>query len=58
MGWTPIEIQEDTIYQIVSGVGVIMSALWAWWKNNSFTTIAREADEYGEKLKEAKHAKK
>lgn len=57
MGWTPIDIQEETIYQIVSGVGVVVSALWAWWKNNSFTAEAQQADEYGAELKKAKHAK-
>ena len=58
VGWTPIAIQEETIYQIVSGVGVVVSALWAWWKNNSFTNAAQQADEYCAELKKAKHAKK
>lgn len=57
MGWTPIQIQEETIYQIVSAIGVVISAIWAWWKNNSFTSAAQQADEYCAELKNAKHAK-
>lgn len=53
MGWTPIDIDEDAIYQVVSSIAAVLATIWAWWKNNSFTSAAKEADEV---LKTAKHA--
>ena len=38
-------ITEDQVYQVVSICVTIGSAVWAWWKNNSFTKYAIEADE-------------
>ena len=44
---------EDDIYQIVSLLATFLSAVTAWWKNNSFTKAAIEADTYKDELKEA-----
>lgn len=41
--------------QIAEGVSTLLTAaasLWAWWKNNSFTLAARQADAYKRELKE------
>ena len=46
-----IDIAENDIYQIVSLVVTIASAVVAFWKNNSFTKAAIEADAYLAKLK-------
>ena len=43
-------ITEDQVYQVVTVVATIASAVWAWWKNNSFTKNAIEADKVLEKL--------
>ena len=40
-----IEIAESDVYQLCSLVFTVISSLWAWWKNNSFTKAAIEADE-------------
>lgn len=40
----PIDLAEDTVYEGVSIVFTVVTALVAWWKNNSFTTKAIEAD--------------
>ena len=43
--------------QITDGLSMLFTAaaaLWAWWKNNSFTSEAKEADTY---LKERKAAR-
>lgn len=40
----PIDLAEDTVYDGVSIVFTVVTALVAWWKNNSFTTKAIEAD--------------
>ena len=54
MGRGTIDIAESDIYQIVSLIATIASALWAWWKNNSFTRHAILADEYLDKLRSEK----
>ena len=37
---------EDDIYQLVSLIATVVTSAVAWWKNNSFTSKAIEADEY------------
>lgn len=39
-----IPIAEDQVYQLVTLIATIGSAVWAWWKNNSFTKAAIAAD--------------
>lgn len=51
MGHSVIPIDNDTIVQFVTAAFTIVSALIAFWKNNSFTPIAREADEILRDLK-------
>ncbi len=46
-----IEISENDIYQFVSLGCTIAAAVWAWWKNNSFTSAAIRADEVMRSLK-------
>ena len=46
-----IEIAENDIYQVVSIVFTIGSAIAAWWYNNSFTKHAIRADDYMKALK-------
>ena len=45
MGWTPIDVEEESVYTLISTIATILAALWAWWKNNSFTKAALKADE-------------
>lgn len=47
-----IDIAENDIYQVVSLAVTISTTLVAWWKNNSFTEAAVEADEILKELKE------
>ena len=54
MGWNPLPWSEDDIYDGVSSVATVVMAVWAWWKNNSVTKEAREADDYMKELKERK----
>ena len=44
---------EDDIYQMVSLLATFISAVTAWWHNNSFTKAAIKADTYKEELKGA-----
>jgi len=50
-GKEKIPVTDDEIYQLVTLIITIGSALWAWWKNNSFTKPAIKADEYLAKLR-------
>lgn len=44
-GIDTIDIEEDSIYQVISVLFTIGAAIAAWWKNNSFTQAAITADE-------------
>ena len=44
-------VTEDQIYQAVSLIVTIDASVWAWWKNNSFTQNAIEADKVLAQLK-------
>lgn len=43
-GWSPVAIEEDSVYTLVSTIATLVTAVWAWWKNNSFTQAAIKAD--------------
>ena len=45
-----LNIADDDIYQIVSIVFTISASVWSWWKNNSFSVNAINADKYLKKL--------
>ena len=51
LGKNPIPFSENDIYQAVSAICTVVATIWAWWKNNSFTTAAIKADEYMNALK-------
>ena len=43
-GKSPLPVAEEQISLIVATIATVASALWAWWKNNSFTKAAIKAD--------------
>jgi SPP1 family holin len=49
-------VTEDQVYQIVTLIATIGASVWAWWKNNSFTKNAIEADNYLSDLNRGKGA--
>lgn len=51
-GMSPLPIEDEQIEMVVSTAATIAASLWAWWKNNSFTKAAIEADSYMAELKE------
>jgi len=50
-GKSPLNIADDDIATVVSLIFTIVSTVIAWWKNNSFTKAAIEADLYKDELK-------
>lgn len=50
-GWNPLPFSEEVIFEVVSGIATTLVILYAWWKNNSITKEAQEADKYLKKLK-------
>ena len=50
----PLPFSDEEVYTFVSTVITVFAAIWAWWKNNSITKNAIEADKYLKELKEKK----
>ena len=53
-GMNPLPFAESDVYEMLSLLATIGASLWAWWKNNSFTKPAIEADKYMRQLKTQK----
>ena len=51
LGKNPLPFSEEEVYQFLSVAATAAASIWAWWKNNSFTPAAVEADRYLEQLK-------
>ena len=51
MGKPVLPIESATVEQLVTAGITTVAALIAWWKNNSFTTAAIQADKYLEDKK-------
>ena len=49
-----LPIESDQLEQLVTSGLTVAASLWAWWKNNSFTQEALEADSLLSKLKNQK----
>jgi SPP1 family holin len=50
-GMSPLPFEEDEITEMLSYLFTAIAAIWSWWKNNSFTKNAIEADEVLAQLK-------
>ncbi len=44
MGISPIPIDDEAIIEVITTGAMIITALWSWWKNNSFTKEAIASD--------------
>lgn len=51
LGKNPLPFAEDELYALLTTAATVAATVWAWWKNNSFTTEAIKADEYLAELK-------
>lgn len=50
-GKNPLPFAEDELYAWLTAAATAVATLWAWWKNNSFTPEAIQADKYLAELK-------
>ena len=48
----PVEISETEIYNFVSALAVVLSALWGFWKDNPFTLAAQQGHAVTKSLKD------
>ena len=55
LGKPVLPIESATVEQLVTAGITTVTALVAWWKNNSFTAAALEADKTFERLKKQVH---
>lgn len=53
-GKNPLPFSDTEVYTWISDIAAITASLVAWWKNNSFTKSAIQADRVLKKLKEEK----
>lgn len=49
-----LPIESENLEQLVTAGITIGASLWAWWKNNSFTSEAIRADEFMQNLRDMK----
>lgn len=54
----PIEISESIIYEVCSNIALIAAAIISWWKNNSFTKAAIQADSVLKEIREMEKEEK
>lgn len=45
LGVPPLDVDENTIYTVVSFVAMVAAWVWGFWKNNNFTEAAKKAQE-------------
>ena len=51
LGGEALPYSESQIYEAVSVFATIAASLWTWWRNQSFTEAAIEADFFKDMLK-------
>lgn len=50
-GYSPIPYSNEQVEGFFAALLTVFATLWAWWKNNSITKDAKEADKYLKELK-------
>ena len=53
-GHSVVPVEDETVAQIITAGFTAITAIVAWWKNNSVTRPAQAADTYLEELRGAK----
>lgn len=50
-GFNPLNVDEQSIYVIVSTIVAVITWAWGFWKNNNFTDAAKQGQKVIDKLK-------
>ena len=50
-GGSPLPIEDEQVETIITTTWTVIAAVWAWWKNNSFTQAALAGDALKNELK-------
>lgn len=50
-GKNPLPFAGEELYSMLTALVTVVATIWAWWKNNSFTSAAIQADVYLARLK-------
>ena len=53
-GINPLPFSDEEVYTAGTTIVTAVAAIWAWWKNNSITPAAIEADQQLKQLKNNK----
>lgn len=56
-GFNPFNVDEQTIYTVVSFVAAFVAWVWGFWKNNDFTDEAKRGSAVMRELKAARHSR-
>lgn len=56
-GFNPFNVDEQTIYTVVSFVAALITWIWGFWKNNDFTDEARRGTAHMRQLKAERRSK-
>ena len=54
LGYNPLPFSEEQIYEGLSSVALVVSAIYSWWRHNNLTEEALEAQEVLERRKNRK----
>lgn len=50
-GVSPLPIEDEQVETIITTAWTVIAAVWAWWKNNSFTPAALAGDALKNEIK-------
>lgn len=54
LGWSPIPFSEEQVFEAISSIALVVTAIYTWWKNNDTTREAERGTELMHELKENK----
>jgi SPP1 family holin len=50
-GVSPLPIEDEQVETVITTAWTVIAAIWAWWKNNSFTQAALAGDALKNEIK-------
>ena len=53
-GFNPFNVDEQTVYTVVSFIAALITWVWGFWKNNDFTDEAKQGSSLMNSLKAEK----